>query len=104
MLLAKEAYESAIEVNKDTEAAVFHMLGLTKIKMGDYTTCIKDFTQALNKDPKSYNSYYMRACAYANSESELNDNKLAKKDIKEYLKYYPSDQSSIKLLKVKLLN
>ena len=100
LLLAKEAYESAIEVNKDTEAAVFHMLGLTKIKMGDYTTCIKDFTQALNKDPKSYNSYYMRACAYANSESELNDNKLAKKDIKEYLKYYPSDQSSIKLLKV----
>ena len=68
--------------------------------MGDYTTCIRDFTKALNKDPKSYNSYYMRGVAYANIKSELNDNKLAKKDIKEYLKYDPSDQSAIKLLEV----
>ena len=97
-LLAKEAYEKAIKVNNDSEARVYHYLGATKIKLGDFTSCIQHFNTAIEKNPKYYDSYYMRSVAYASDQSEYQNIDLALKDIMTYLKHYPEDKSALKLL------
>ena len=97
-LLAKEAYEKAIKVNNDSEARVYHYLGATKVKLGDFTSCIEHFNTAIEKNPKYYDSYYMRSVAYASDQSEYQNIDLALKDIMTYLKHYPEDKSALKLL------
>jgi tetratricopeptide (TPR) repeat protein len=98
MAKAKEAFENAIDINPNTEAVAFHQLGFTKMQLGDFTSCIEDFTSALKKDKNSHDSYYMRAVAYACNMSELRDLNQAKKDVKKYLKIYPNDDAANKLL------
>lgn len=47
---AKKAFEKAIEVNPNTQAMVYHYLGVTKLQLDDFTTCIEDFTNSLKID------------------------------------------------------
>lgn len=94
---AKEAFEKAIEVNPNTQAMVYHHLGVTKIQLGDFTTCIEDFTNALKNDENHYDSYYMRAAAYISEKSDLRDISKAKKDLQIYLKKYPEDGAANRL-------
>ena len=94
---AKEAFEKAIEVNPNTQAMVYHHLGVTKIQLGDFTTCIEDFTNALKIDDNYFDSYYMRAVAYTSDKSELQNISKAKKDLKIYLNQYPEDGAANRL-------
>jgi tetratricopeptide (TPR) repeat protein len=95
---AQEAYENAIKANKNTEAMVFHHLGVTNFQLGNLESCIKNYTNALKKDSGFYNSYYMRAAAYLDDRNKLQDVKLAKKDLMTFLHYCPEDKSGIRLL------
>lgn len=95
---AKEAYENAIKANKNTEAMVFHHLGVTNFQLGNLESCIEDYTIALKKDSSFYNSYYMRAAAYLDDRNKLQNVKLAKKDLMTFLHYCPEDKSGIILL------
>lgn len=73
-------------------------LGVTKILLGDFTTCIEDFTNSLKIDENHFDSYYMRAVAYTSDNSELQDISKAKKDLKVYLNQYPEDGAANRLL------
>ena len=95
---AKEAFEKAIEINPNTQAMVYHHLGVTKIQLGDFTTCIEDFTNALKIDDNYFDSYYMRAVAYTSDKSEFQNISKAKKDLKIYLNQYPEDGAANRLL------
>lgn len=95
---AKEAFENAIKANKNTEAMVFHHLGVTNFQLGNLESCIEDYTNALKKDSGFYNSYYMRAAAYLDDRNKLQNVKLAKKDLTTFLHYCPEDKSGIRLL------
>lgn len=95
---AKEAFEKAIEINPNTQAMVYHHLGVTKIQLGDFTTCIVDFTNALRIDDNYFDSYYMRAVAYTSDKSEFQNISKAKKDLKIYLNQYPEDGAANRLL------
>ena len=62
---AKNDLIKAIKSNPNRKEALFHHhLGCTMIQCGDFTSCIEHFNLALDIDPESYNSYYMRAVAY----------------------------------------
>jgi tetratricopeptide (TPR) repeat protein len=95
---AKYAFEQALKVNKDADALIHHNLGCAKIYLRDFSTSISDFDNALKKDPNYYNSYYMRAVAYASKESKFEDRDKAFLDIKRYLEYQPDDKSGNELL------
>lgn len=95
---AKKAFEKAIEINPYTQAMFFHHLGVTKILLGDFTTCIEDFNNSLKIDENHFDSYYMRAVAYGSEDSELQDINMALEDLKIYLKKYPEDSAANKLL------
>lgn len=95
---AKEAFEKAIEINPNTQAMVYHHLGVTKMQLGDFTTCIEDFTNALKIDDNYFDSYYMRAAAYTSDKSEFQNISKAKKDLKIYLNQYPEDGAANRLL------
>tara|TARA_B100000427_G_scaffold181643_1_gene150990 strand:+ start:313 stop:942 length:630 start_codon:yes stop_codon:yes gene_type:complete len=95
---AKEAFEQAIKVNNDCEAFVHHHLGCTKFYLGDFTTCIRDFDNALKKDKDHFDSYYMRAVAYCDDRCEIKNYKKGILDLNKYLKYEPEDKAGNKLL------
>tara|TARA_B110000977_G_scaffold177962_1_gene235044 strand:- start:222 stop:1295 length:1074 start_codon:yes stop_codon:yes gene_type:complete len=94
---ALEAIEKAIEINPNTYAQVFYELGITKMMMGDFTTCVDDFTKVLKIDKNYFNAYYMRAAALINVDCEFHDIDLAKNDLKIYLKKYPKDEAANRL-------
>ena len=70
------------------------------IQCGDFTSCIEHFNLALDIDPESYNSYYMRAVAYCSDKSELTDVNQAIDDLKKYLEHDPDDVAALNLLNV----
>lgn len=94
---ALEAIEKAIEINPNTYAQVFYELGITKMMMGDLTTCVDDFTKVLKIDKNYFNAYYMRAAALINVDCEYHDIDLAKNNLKIYLKKYPQDKAANRL-------
>ena len=82
------------------EPIIHHHLGCTMIQCGDFTSCIEHFNIAIEKDPEYYHSYYMRAVAYSNDESELTDINKAIDDLKKYLEHDPDDVAALNLLNV----
>ena len=98
---AKNDLIKAIKSNPNRKEALFHHhLGCTMIQCGDFTSCIEHFNLALDIDPESYNSYYMRAVAYCSDKSELTDVNQAIDDLKKYLEHDPDDVAAINLLNV----
>jgi len=98
---AKNDLIKAIKSNPNRKEALFHHhLGCTMIQSGDFTSCIEHFNLALEIDPESYNSYYMRAVAYCSDKSELREVNQAIDDLKKYLEYDPDDVAALNLLNV----
>ena len=98
---AKNDLIKAIKSNPNRKEALFHHhLGCTMIQSGDFTSCIEHFNLALEIDPESYNSYYMRAVAYCSDKSELREVNQAIDDLKKYLEHDPDDVAALNLLNV----
>ena len=98
---AKNDLIKAIKSNPNRKEALFHHhLGCNMIQCGDFTSCIEHFNLALDIDPESYNSYYMRAVAYSSDKSELTDVNQAIDDLKKYLEHDPDDVAALNLLNV----
>ena len=95
---AKKSFEKALELNKEGKAIIDYNLGCAKINLGDFSSCIEDFDNTLNKDSEFFNAYYMRACAYASDQSDFTDLEKALSDVKKYLEYEPEDSSGNSLL------
>ena len=95
---AKEAFEDAKLNYKGSDSMIHHHLGCTKIFLRDFTSCIEDFNNAITTDSNYYDSYYMRAVAYASDECEFQDINRAIKDLKTFLEYAPDDLAGKKLL------
>ena len=96
---AKNCYEKAIKYNPKCHSKIDHQLGCMKIYMNDYTSCIKNFDNALKKDSSHMDSYYMRAVAYAADKCQIGDSKKAISDLKKYLEFNPTDKAANNLLK-----
>ena len=102
---AKNDLIKAVNSNPGRKEPIFHHhLGCTMIQSGDFTSCIEHFNIAIEKDPESYASYYMRALAYSNDESELTDINQAIDDLKKYLEHDPDDNAANNLLDILLEN
>ena len=97
---AKEAFEDAKLNYKGSDSKIHHHLGCTKIFLRDFTSCIEDFNNAITTDSNYYDSYYMRAVAYASDECEFNDRDKALSDVKKYLEFNPTDKAANNLLKI----
>ena len=98
---AKNDLNKAVNSNPGRkEPIIHHHLGCTMIQCGDFTSCIEHFNIAIEKDPEYYHSYYMRAVAYSNDESELTDINKAIDDLKKYLEHDPDDVAALNLLNV----
>ena len=98
---AKNDLIKAVNSNPGRKEPIFHHhLGCTMIQSGDFTSCIEHFNIAIEKDPEYYDSYYMRAVAYSNDESELTDINKAIDDLKKYLEHYPNDNAANNLLNI----
>ena len=98
---AKNDLIKAVNSNPGRKEPIFHHhLGCTMIQSGDFTSCIEHFNIAIEKDPEYYDSYYMRAVAYSNDESELTDINKAIDDLKKYLEHDPDDNAANNLLNI----
>lgn len=98
---AKNDLIKAVNSNPGRKEPIFHHhLGCTMIQSGDFTSCIEHFNIAIEKDPEYYDSYYMRAVAYSNDESELTDINKAIDDLKKYLEHDPNDNAANNLLNI----
>ena len=95
---AKDSFEQAIITNPKCNSVIHHYLGITKLCMGDSSTCIDDFSASLNKDPDYYDSYYMRAAAYASDNCKFQNLDKAISDVSKYLEYQPNDKAGNNLL------
>ena len=96
---AKNYCEEAINFNPKCHPKIHHILGCSKIYLNDFTSCVKDFDNALKKDSSYFNSYYMRAVAYASDKCQVRDSKKAILDLKKYLEFNPTDKAAKNLLK-----
>jgi antitoxin component YwqK of YwqJK toxin-antitoxin module len=98
---AKNDLIKAVNSNPGRKEPIFHHhLGCAMIQSGDFTSCIEHFNIAIEKDPEYYDSYYMRAVAYSNDESELTDINKAIDDLKKYLEHDPNDNAANNLLNI----
>ena len=98
---AKNDLIKAISTNlKRNEPQFHHNLGCALIQCGDFTSCIEQFNITLNIDPDFFDSYYMRAVAYASDSCDHQDINLARKDLKVYLDKFPDDGAANKLLEI----
>ena len=95
---AKQCFEKSIELNPDNWLHSHHYLGVVKIKLGDFTTCINDFENALKIDENNSDSLYMLGVAYASDNCELQNLEKATKYLTEYLEIKPKDSSALSLI------
>ena len=95
---AKQCFEKSIKLNPDNWVHSHHYLGVVKIKLGDFTTCINDFENALKIDENNSDSLYMLGVAYTSESCELQSLEKATEYLTKYLELKPNDSSALSLI------
>jgi len=95
---AKKFFEQSIELNPSRWAYSHHYLGVVKILLGDFTTCINDFENALKIVESNWDSLFMLGVAYSNDKCEVRNLEKATEYLKKYLQIKPEDNSALSLI------
>jgi len=89
--MAKQALEFSIDHDPEGNVDSHHYLGIVKVELDDFTSCISDFKNAIKIDENYSHPYYMLAVAYSDDKCKDRDLEIASKYLKKFLELSPDD-------------